>query len=174
MPVFALGTVVFFLLPAAGQIVPRRAAPFVAALAVLAFLALSWFPFPQWAGETAWTLGMAQAAALPLALFVLALSRAAPGGVFVNPAIALIGKISFSAYLLHYAAIALLPGRFPLLFHTGARGMAAIAAFAAGLAVVTIATCAGAFITYHAIERPLIALGRRLIRVRRTRLMALT
>ncbi len=173
VPIFALGTVVFYLLPAAGRIMPRHIAPFIAALAALAFLALSWSPFPQWAGETPWTLGMAQAASLPLALFVLALSRTAPGGVFVNPAIALVGKISFSAYLLHYAAIALLPGRFPLLFHTGARGMAAIAAFAAGLLVVTLATCAGAFISYHAIERPLIAVGRRLIQARRVRLAAL-
>ena len=55
----------------------------------------------------------------------------------------------------------------------GARGMAAIAAFAAGLLVVTLATCAGAFMTYHAIERPMIAVGRRLIQARRTRLAAL-
>lgn len=174
LPIFALGTVVFFLLRPAARIIPARRADLVAALALGLFFALSWSPFPQWAGESRWLLGMAQAAALPLALFVLALSRAAPGSLFVNPAAALIGKISFSAYLLHYAAIEYLPGRFPLLFHTGAHGVPAIAAFAAGWLAVTAATCAGAFCSYHAIERPMIALGRRLIQARRARLAAVT
>ena len=173
LPVFALGTVVFFLLKPATRIIPARRASAVAALALVGFFALSWSPFPQWAGETVWTLGRAQAAALPLALFVLALSRAAPKNLFVNPAAALVGKISFSAYLLHYAAIELLPGRFPHLFHTGATGVAAILAFAAGWLAVTGATCLGAFCTHHAIERPMIAAGRRLIRARRSRRAAL-
>ena len=139
----------------------------------MAFFALSWSSFPQWAGETAWTLGTAQAAALPLALFVLALSRAAPKNLFVNPVAAWAGKISFSAYLLHYAAIELLPGRFPRPFHTGATGVAAILAYAAGWIAVTGATCLGAFCTYHTIERPMIALGRHLIQARRSRRAAL-
>lgn len=172
LPVFALGTVVFFLLKPAAAIIPARLASPLASLALAGFLAISWSPFPQWAGETAWVLGAAQAASLPLALFLLALSRAAPGNLFVTPAVSLIGKISFSAYLLHYAAIELLPGQFPALFHTRASGLGAIAAFAAGWVVVTVATCAGAFCTYHVIERPMIALGRRLINARRARLAA--
>ena len=172
LPVFALGTVVFFLLKPATRIIPERRAGALAVLALVGFFALSWSPFPQWAGETAWTLGRAQAAALPLALFVLALARAAPKNLFVNPVAAWVGKISFSAYLLHYAAIELLPGRFPRPFHTGATGVAAILAYAAGWIAVTAATLLGAFCTYHAIERPMIALGRRLIQARRARLAA--
>ncbi len=173
LPIFALGTVVFFLLKPATRLIPARHASPLAAAALVAFFALSWSPFPQWAGETVWTLGTAQAAALPLALFVLALSRATPKNLFVNPAAAWVGKISFSAYLLHYAAIELLPTRFPHLFHTGASGVTAIAAYAAGWIAVTAATCLGAFCTYHAIERPMITLGRHLIQVRRTRRAAL-
>ncbi|MGC8524104.1 MAG: acyltransferase family protein [Acidibrevibacterium sp.] len=172
LPVFALGTMVFFLLrPAA--IIPRHLAGAIAGLALAGFFALAWAPVPQWAGEAGWPLGHAQAASLPLALFVLALSRAAPGGLFVNPLVAWVGKISFSAYLIHYAAIELLPGRFPHLFHTGAGGLAAILAYAGGWLAVTGATCLCAFCTYHAIERPMIALGRRLINARRARLAAL-
>lgn len=171
LPVFALGTMVFFLLrPAA--IIPQRFAGAIAGLALVGFFALAWAAVPQWAGEAGWPIGHAQAASLPLALFVLALSRAAPGGLFVNPLVAWVGKISFSAYLIHYAAIELLPGRFPHLFHTGASGLAAILAYAAGWLAVTGATCLCAFCTYHVIERPMIALGRRLINARRARLAA--
>ncbi len=173
LPIFALGTVVFFLLRPAQHIIPARRASALAAAALVAFFALSWSSFPQWAGETAWTLGTAQAAALPLALFVLALSRAAPKNLFVNPVAAWAGKISFSAYLLHYAAIELLPERFPQLFHTQTSGVAAILAYAAGWIAVTGATCLGAFCTYHTIERPMIALGRHLIQARRSRRAAL-
>ena len=123
-------------------------------------------------GRNAWILGMAQAAALPLGLFVLALARAKPG-FFVNPVVAMVGKISFSAYLLHYAAIELLPERFPHLFHTHATGFAAIAAYAGGWLVVTGATCAGAFCTYRAIELPMINVAREISRAPRTRLAAL-
>ena len=169
LPVFALGTVVFFLLRPAQHIIPARRASALAAAALVAFFALAWSSFPLWTGENSWILSIDMAAALPLAVFVLALSRAAPKNLFVNPAAALVGKISFSAYLLHFAAIELLPGRFPHLFHTQASGIAAILAYAAGWIAVTAATCAGAFCTYHAIERPMIALGRHLIQGRRSR-----
>ncbi len=172
LPVFALGTVIFFLLERGAFLVPGRRADGVAVVALVLFFALSWLGFPQWAGESAWILGMAQAAALPLGLFVLALARAKPG-FFVNPVVAMVGKISFSAYLLHYAAIELLPERFPHLFHTHATGFAAIAAYAGGWLVVTGATCAGAFCTYRAIELPMINVAREISRARRTRLAAL-
>ena len=173
LPVFALGTVTFFLLRPARRIIPARFAGALTALALVGFFALAWSRFPLWTGETYWILSIDMAAALPLALFVLALSRAAPGNLFVNPAVALVGKISFSAYLLHFAAIELLPGRFPQLFHTQTSGVAAILAYAAGWIAVTGATCLGAFCTYHTIERPMIALGRHLIQARRSRRAAL-
>jgi peptidoglycan/LPS O-acetylase OafA/YrhL len=174
LPVFAFGTVIFFLLERGafllpGRRIPGRWADGVALGALALFFALSWLGFPQWAGENAWILGMAQAAALPLGLFVLALARAEPG-FFVNPVVAWVGKISFSAYLLHYAAIELLPERFPRLFHTHATGVAAIAAYAGGWLVVTGATCGAAFCTYRAIELPMINVARGISRARRMRL----
>ena len=169
-PIFALGTVVFFLLRPTQHIIPAWRASALAVVAIVAFFALAWSRFPLWTGENSWILSIDMAAALPLAVFVLALSRAAPKNLFVNPAAAFVGKISFSAYLLHFAAIELLPGRFPLLFHTHATGIAAIVAYAGGWLAVTGATCAGAFGTYHAIERPMIDFAKRLSRARRMRL----
>ena len=169
LPVFALGTLVFFFLGSSRQLISRRFADTLAAAALVILFALAWSSFPMWAGETFSILCIDQAAALPLAIFVLALSRSAPGSFLVNPAAALVGKISFSAYLLHFAAIELLPGRFPHVFHTQASGVAAILAYAAGWLAVTGATCVGAFCTYHAIERPMIKLGRRLIHLRDSR-----
>jgi peptidoglycan/LPS O-acetylase OafA/YrhL len=166
LPGFAFGTVIFFLLEGGVMRLPGRWADGMAAGALMLFFALSWSPFPQWAGENAWTLGMAQAAALPLGGFVLALARARPG-IFINPLAAWVGKISFSAYLLHYAAIDLLLKRYPQLFHTHATGFTAIAAYAAGWLAVTGATCLGAFCTYHVIEQPIIDIGKRLTTWRR-------
>ena len=170
-PVFALGTVVYFLIGSAARSTSVFSSNMFAFISLCWLFALNWAGFPSWAGENSWILGISQAAALPFALFVLALSRAPQGrSLFVNPLVALIGKISFSAYLLHFAAIELILGRFPLLFRTGAGGVSAIAAFAAGWLAVTTATCVAAFITHQFIEQPFIALGRGLIHARRLRL----
>lgn len=174
LPVFALGTVVYFLMGPAERSIPSYLSTPLALMAMCGLFALNWTGIAMWTGENNRILGISLAAAVPFSLFVLALSRAPRrAGLFVNPVVAMIGRISFSAYLIHFAVIKLLPEGFPLFFHTDAGGVRGIAAFAAGWLAVTAVTCAAAFVTHELIEKPFIAAGRDLIRARRLRLRAL-
>jgi peptidoglycan/LPS O-acetylase OafA/YrhL len=144
LPVFAAGSIVFFVIRATqsgGEFrhLLRRHADLLGLLSVLAFFALSYVRLPQWAGEASPFVPTPVMVALPFGVLVLAMSAARPGRL-VNPLAAVMGKVSFSAYLLHFAVIRLGPDRFPLLFHVDAAGYAAILAYAIGWIVVVGAT----------------------------------
>jgi peptidoglycan/LPS O-acetylase OafA/YrhL len=94
--------------------------------------------------------------------------------LFLNPAIALVnraicalGEVSFSAYLLHFFVLHQLTARLPGMFDTSATGYAAILACAALWVVAVPVTFGLSLATYHAIELPMIRLGRRLQERRR-------
>jgi peptidoglycan/LPS O-acetylase OafA/YrhL len=71
------------------------------------------------------------------------------------------GKVSFSAYLLHFAVLSCI-SRFPDLFGTKASGAHAIMAFAACWVAGVIGTALIAAIQYRIIEAPMIGFGRSL------------
>lgn len=79
------------------------------------------------------------------AMFALGMSRWSPVAL-VNPIICWIGKVSFSAYLIHFAVI---------------KEMTPQPAYAATFAMVATITIALSSATYLIIEQPFIALGRR-------------
>jgi peptidoglycan/LPS O-acetylase OafA/YrhL len=94
--------------------------------------------------------------------------------LFLNPAIALVnraicalGEVSFSAYLLHFFVLHQLTTCLPGVFNPSATGYAAILACAALWAVAVPITFGLSLATYHAIELPMIRLGRRLQERRR-------
>jgi peptidoglycan/LPS O-acetylase OafA/YrhL len=102
-----------------------------------------------------------------LAGFVLAIaSNSIP--YVVNPLICYIGKISFSCYIVHFAmlVIALRLFGFDLHLHTHDAGSSVpnFLNFVKLVATTLILTVIVATITYHLIEQPGIALGRRLIK----------
>lgn len=170
MSVFALGGVLFMVLR------PRSAdsrwrefvalnPTLVSLIAVVAFclVALSrpghYIGAPGYAPDSL-------AFSIPLMLLILALS---PGkGILVNRFAATMGQVSFSAYLLHFAVLrifALLPYNF-----THAARFAGAAALAMGWVVAVALTFAGALCSYLVIEKPMIALGKEIIRARRSRI----
>ena len=94
------------------------------------------------------------------AIFVLAMSRS--NSFLVNPLVAGIGKISFSAYLLHFAVIELVRIHHRGFFHLDATGWSAILVFLGVLAVVTAVTSFFSTVTYLAVEKPMMQLAKRL------------
>jgi peptidoglycan/LPS O-acetylase OafA/YrhL len=98
--------------------------------------------------------------------FILALAHARRGW-FVNRTMSLIGRVSFSAYLLHFAVLDLaseLPALHPWF---GLTGWAAIVAFPFAMIGIATVVVAGSWCTYRVIEMPMIGLGKALLRGRR-------
>jgi peptidoglycan/LPS O-acetylase OafA/YrhL len=159
--VFALGAVVFFLIRDSER--PHwgitRHGTRLAVLSIAAFCLLSYLPLGHYLGD--WPpVPAGLAACVPLGGFVIALSRGS--AVFVNPIIGFIGRVSFSAYLLHFAILHVLHVS-PGVFHTQTVSVWAIISYGCGLGVAITATCACAWLSYRMIELPFINVGKRVI-----------
>lgn len=135
----------------------------VALAAIALFLSPAVLPIPvgRYLGSTP-LVPLSLAVCLPLAIFVLALSRA-KGMPFVNTPVKLIGRASFSAYLLHFLVLDALR-HIPLPYRGGGSEYAAILAFILWWPVFVAATFALAWLQYRIIELPGIQLGRDLVR----------
>ena len=72
------------------------------------------------------------------------------------------GRVSFSAYLIHFTVIPTVATSVPDLFDTSATGVPAILHFAALLSAAVVVTFLVSFLTYRTVELPMIALGKRL------------
>lgn len=167
MPVFALGMMLFFLVDdvmGADRLQLRatmsRHGMAFAGLALLLFGSVTFLPLPHSITPAIALPPAFLLASLAFMLFILALA-AAPNCLLVNRAAQAMGKVSFSAYLVHFAVLRLLPDRFPEIFHTSAKGAAAIAAYAGAWVVVVAVTYAVSYGTYHAIELPMMRLARK-------------
>lgn len=168
--VFGFGAVVFLLIRRAAP--PRPTDPrlpiLFAAIAIAAFFALAFVPLGHFLGDRPFV-PASLAVCPPLALFVVAMSRLPPGlpsGLLVNRFAAAMGKVSFSAYLLHFAVLAGLE-HVPRLIFADATGYGAIVAFVLVWPVAALLVFAIAWCSYSLIERPGMALGKALIRQRR-------
>ena len=166
--VFACGGVLFFVMrrmDTHGVGTVRRGAPAAWALgAVVGFFVLAFVPLGRFLGDRPF-LPVTLAVCLPLALFVLALSRM-PRGVLVSRWAAAMGRVSFSAYLLHFAVLRGLE-LFPSVYHADATGYGAILAFALTWPVAALLTFGAAWCSYRMIELPGMAFGKALIERRR-------
>lgn len=170
-PIFALGAIAYFLVravemrPESGwaHTVKRRGFSFFAASIVLTLaVALAPVPFthqllvapmpPQFL-----------AAAGAFVLFIIAMSQTR-SRFWVNSVIGWIGKVSFSAYLLHFAVIDLVLNRHAAFFHLNAMGWTALAVFAGAILVVTAVTILLSSLTYTAIEKPMMQVAKKLTR----------
>ncbi len=159
--VFALGAVLFFLLrrqSGSASWAGRHATP-SGCFCIAAFCGLAYLPLGHHLG--AWPpVPAGQAVCLPLMGFVLALARGSR--LFVNPAVAAMGKVSFSAYLIHFALVRL-GAAWPVPLRLHASGYAAIGACAAGTVLAVALTFAASWISFTIIEQPMINAGKRLI-----------
>lgn len=168
LPVFALGFVVCqcFLRLQPGQawaVARARLVPFcpaIAALAALVFLSLGLWPSPPRV-HALWplTLPIHLAAGLTFAVGVLALGLS-PSRLFVNRFTVWLGRVSFSAYLIHFAVLDIAQLLLPGVFGDAVRGMRALAGSALLLGVTLLVTGVLATLSYRLVEQPMIARGR--------------
>lgn len=96
-------------------------------------------------------------------LLVLSASVSRPP-LLENRFISYIGEISFSIYLVHFAVVDLAGWAFPEIVNSSGTGWQLVAVFA-GVSIVSIAISS---VTYQWIEQPMIAVGRRVAKPRKT------
>jgi peptidoglycan/LPS O-acetylase OafA/YrhL len=176
--VFALGGLVFFAVSGIARHkllaakLKRLVAPVVvASLAVLALLAFGSSHFAHYLALRP-VVPHFLPVILAFSVAIIALSQA-DSGLFINRAIASLGKVSFSAYLLHFAVFDWVVSKNPGLFHLDATGVPAIAAFGAAYAVVIAVTYLLSACSYSLIELPMMDLAKRLTRPKPIRATAL-
>lgn len=134
--------------------------------AIVLFLALAVLPVPfgKYLGGAP-LVPLSLVVCMPLTIYVLALSRV-KAGPFLNTPVKLIGRASFSAYLLHFLVLDALH-HVPLWYRGGNSEAGATLAFVLWWPVFVASTFALSWLQYRAIEVPGITLGRSLIRRRR-------
>ena len=156
---FGFGALVFLALRYRGP--EHFSASLIALIAVLGFLALAFVPLGHFLGDRP-LIPVSLAVCPPLALFVFAMARLR-SGLLVNRFAMAMGKVSFSAYLLHFIVLDGLR-HFPGLIGADASGYRAIGAFALVWPVAAMLTFITAAAFHYAVEKPGMAAGKALIR----------
>ena len=170
-PVFVLGAMAFFTIRAVEQrpdwwltrLLRRHGgAVVIFSLCLLLLVAMAPLPFShQLMLKPA--LPQFLAASCGFLVFILTMSQSR-STLLVNPLIAGVGKVSFSAYLLHFAVIELVLNAHADFFHLGATGWPAIGVFLLAILVVSVLTCLVSAVTYTLIEKPMMRWAKKLTR----------
>jgi peptidoglycan/LPS O-acetylase OafA/YrhL len=148
------------------NVLPARWVDFAAVAGLVLFATTSYLPLPGWLSWRDPALPTFFYASLGLSVFVFALSRA-PEGLFVNPVMSFMGRISFSAYLSHFAVLELIHRSDFLRKPLAVEGYAAIAGLCILLLCVYPVVALISWTMYRAIEIPMINRGKALIARRR-------
>jgi peptidoglycan/LPS O-acetylase OafA/YrhL len=166
--VFALGLCLFYLLEwdRGRRSLLARYPTLIAAASVAAVVGCALIAMPHWLDLLVPLPPVFLLVTLAMMVFVLALARSPPG-LFLNAPTALVGRVSFSAYLLHLAILEIFPDWASRWIDFHATGWPAIAAFAFALICIVPIVVAGSWCTYRLIETPMIHVGKALIRRRR-------
>lgn len=137
-----------------------------AVVGLLLFASTSYLTLGEWQSWRDPSLPTFFYASLGLSVFVFALSRA-PHGLFVNEITGFLGRISFSAYLSHFAVLDLI-GRIDAFRQPLAvDGYAAIAGLFVLMLIIYPVVAVISWAMYRAIEMPMINVGKALIARRR-------
>jgi peptidoglycan/LPS O-acetylase OafA/YrhL len=169
LPVFALGAVLYFALQhtwrpgdATAAILRRHANTILLVCLALCVLVAA-LPMPK---ILALNLPSYMAASFIFAVMALTLGNA-PGSIFINRPIRALGTVSFSAYIIHFSVIHWLATWLPGWFGVNETKWSAILHFVALWLAVLLVTFGISSALYAVIEKPMIALGRRVISARR-------
>lgn len=149
LPAFLMGMAVFKVADSGLRLGPKTAASSLAGSVAL-FVAVAFAP-----DRVVDLLGLVTWYAIAFALAALALMNSSPRAI-VNPATVWIGKVSYSAYFIHFALLGLLPATLRL---TGFPVFDWLILFFALAAASIGMSC----VTYRVVELPAIAAGRHLI-----------
>lgn len=165
MSVFALGLCLFHMLELDhGRRSILAAYPnLIAAASVLVAASCAFVSIPQWLNLRMPLPPTFLLISLAMTVFVLALARSS-SGLFLNGPVALTGRVSFSAYLLHFAVLKVIAEWTSPWIDFQVTGLSAIAHFALALLGIVPIIVAASWCTYRLIETPMINLGKDLIR----------
>jgi peptidoglycan/LPS O-acetylase OafA/YrhL len=170
LPVFLCGFLVFFLLQhlreghrfwraAAVDLTARGG--IVTGLAILMFLSIAYLPLARLPNIGHGVLPAHVVAAALFSAVTVALGLS-PRTIWTNRFIVNLGRVSFSAYLLHFSIMDFLSKHLDLLFKTGSSGIEAIIRLGVFLPTVASITLAVSAATYAVVETPMIAAGQKL------------
>lgn len=168
MPIFLSGLLLFHLLRRArastsGRTIEflHRRANWIIGAAAVAFLSVPFLSIPRLplVGFPFVPIHVLVSWVFCVAIAVLSVSRR---HFLVNKPAVWMGRVSFSAYLIHFTVIPTLATTWPGVFNTGASDVPAIAHFVALQLTATVVTFLVSFVTYKTVELPMIALGKRL------------
>jgi peptidoglycan/LPS O-acetylase OafA/YrhL len=170
-PVFALGAVAYFTIRGVEANpdwklthILRQRTRLVLSASLIALLVIAVAPIP-FSHHLLFKPALPQflAASLAFFVFILAMSQSRKSKL-INPLIAGLGKVSFSAYLLHFAVIKLVMTDHPGIFHIHDTGWTAIVAFLCSIVIVTALTYLVSAATYTVVEKPMMDWAKRLTR----------
>lgn len=159
LPVFALGLVTFYLIPWARRAGDRMAA-FLLAIGIALLLEVAFGSLPYLAAIGRPMVWRDLLAGLGFMGIILSLA-ARPWSLLVNRCTKLIGKVSFSSYLLQFAVLQLAGG---LIGPLHLDGVGAMLVFLLAVPCLIGLNTALAFMTYRGIEKPFMRMGHRLAR----------
>jgi len=165
-PVFALGFIVFFLLNVFSEqrrwVNTARFRMSALAAALGLYVGVTYLHAPMiFSYATVQPPALLQAS-IGFVLLVLVASTS-PSGYLVNRYIAAVGKVSFSAYLVHFAVIDAFSTAEWAAGFRDQRNYAAILAYGVGWIGVAAVTVGLSAISHHLVEKPGIAIGKKLI-----------
>ena len=163
LTVFVIGFVGFHLVTLIGQhhaatvMLRRWRVPAVLTLVVIAI----WFSFLALPRNVtlAWPFLPSHVLASTLFLVLLCVFSVRGRTLLINPAVEWLGRVSFSAYLLHFAVIAGLVTALPSGFSVNTSGVHAIIRFSLLLALTVGATFVVSLASYLCIEQPMVRFG---------------
>ncbi len=162
LPVFVVGFLVYFAVRDAKGILPVWSVRLLLTGSLLAMMGLAFYQSPvRIFGQT---ISAYASYGLCFGVFAFCLSDGA-AKFLVNAPIRYLGKVSFSAYLWHFAVLGSLTllakdGVDPFGLKTAAHGFAFFCGFFPFLILVTVLLST---ITYRLVERPMVSLGNRLL-----------
>jgi len=167
LPVFALGFLLYHSVKSEvirGALLASRIGPNLASLLLLA--AIVGISLIGMRKTFDWATGLPPTHILISVCFALwaLIVLVKPGKLVVNPVIVALGRVSFSVYILHFALLKVTAMALESFWPFSATGIGSVAYMAVLLAVAGGLTFALAKLTYRAIEKPFIDLGKRITR----------
>jgi peptidoglycan/LPS O-acetylase OafA/YrhL len=154
--VFGIGFFLYFVLEKYKYRISSGLSCFLCSILVLCFFAIGYLHFPRVLVLHFPYLPIHIAESLIFFMFIVVLSKT-PSGLFINRPFSMLGKVSFSAYLIHFAVINFL-GR---IFNLDSSNVVAIELGISMFTLVIFLTFAFSYMTYRLIEQPMIAIGRK-------------
>ena len=164
--IFSLGGIVYHIVKSDAGVSLIRVKRFsgtVVAGTFGVFCLLAYVPLGKWLGDS---LAVPAMLAVSACFCIAIVAMSTESTVFVNGVSAAIGKVSFSAYLVHWLVLQFVKAN-PVIFYTHSNGIKVVVAYALTWLIVVGVTYCISWLVYRGIETPAINMGKSIIDARR-------